>query len=120
MKQSDIKRKRTESLLKQLIPEALGTLEDTVMNSINVTDVLCSRGRYDAKVFIDPQEFDEKERDEVLRKLKKLSPFITEYVKETEGWYRAPNFTFEFDDDLERINRMEILFEQIKQRDSNG
>jgi ribosome-binding factor A len=101
-------------LLKHLVPEALGTLDDLKINSLNVTDVLCSKGRYDAKVFIDPEEFVENERNEVMQKLKRVSAYITEYIKDTEGWYRAPNFIFEFDDNLQRINKMEKLFKQIE------
>ena len=32
-----------------------------------------------------------------------------------EGWYRAPNFHFKFDDRLEYQNHMDDLFEKISE-----
>ena len=114
MNPSEIKRKRTESVLKELIPEALGTLDDPAINSLTVTEVLCSRGRYDARVFLDPTGLDESEQSTALQKLRKVSGYIKTYVRESEGWYKAPNFKFEFDDELERISRMDELFKMIE------
>ena len=114
MNPSEIKRKRTESVLKELIPEALGTLDDPDINSLTVTEVLCSRGRYDARVFLDPTGLDESEQNIALQKLRKVSGYIKTYVRESEGWYKAPNFKFEFDDELERISRMDKLFKMIE------
>ncbi len=71
MRESEIKRKRTESLLKELIPEALSTLDDSRVNSLSITEVVCSRGRYDAKVFIDKSGIEESEQKEILLRLKK-------------------------------------------------
>ncbi len=53
MNQAEIKRKRTESLLKELLPEAFSMLDDEDLKNLIVTDVVCSRGRYDSKVFLD-------------------------------------------------------------------
>jgi len=114
MNQAEIKRKRTESVLRELIPEALGTLDDERINALSVTEVVCSRGRYDAKVFLDPSGIDPEEREEILRRLRKVAGYIKTYVKETEGWYKAPNFTFEFDDELDRISRIDALFKKIE------
>ena len=108
-----IKLKRTESVLKELLPEAFGTLDDLRINGLNVTDVVCSRGRYDARVYLDPIGLQEGERSEALKQLRKVSAHLSTYVRDTEGWYRAPKFTFTFDDQLERIDRMEKLFAQI-------
>ena len=114
MNPSEIKRKRTESVLKELIPEALATLDDPAINSLIVTEVLCSRGRYDARVFLDPSELDESEQNTALSKLRKVSGYIKTYIRESEGWYKAPNFKFEFDDELDRISRMDELFKMIE------
>ncbi len=114
MTQAEIKRKRTESILKELIPEALATLDDERINTLSVTEVLCSRGRYDAKVFLDPTGIDPKEQEEALRSLKKVASYLKTYIKEAEGWYKAPNFTFEFDDQMERIERIDQLFKRIE------
>ena len=113
MSPEEIKLKRTESVLKELLPEAFGALDDIRINGLNVTDVVCSRGRYDARVYLDPAGLKEDERSEALKQLRKVSTHLSTYVRDTEGWYRAPKFTFEFDDQLERIDRMEALFAQI-------
>ena len=39
MNANEIKRMRTESVLKELIPEALATLEDGILKGLCVTDV---------------------------------------------------------------------------------
>jgi len=108
-----IKLKRTESVLKETLPEAFGTLDDLRISRLSVTDVVCSRGRYDARVFLDPTGLDAKEQSEALKQLRLVRSHLSTYIRDTEGWYRAPNFTFEFDDQLERIDRMEKLFAQI-------
>jgi len=116
MSPEEIKLKRTESVLKEVLPEAFGTLDDSRINGLNVTDVVCSRGRYDARVFLDPAGLNEQEQAEALRQLRKVAGHLSTYIRDSEGWYRAPKFTFFFDDQLERIDRMEALFDQIAQR----
>jgi len=66
MREEEIKRKRTESRLVELIPEALSTMNDNRINGLSVTEVVCSRGRYDAKVYLDKSYLDEKEQGEAL------------------------------------------------------
>jgi len=113
MTQEEIKLRRTESVLKEVLPEAFATLDDPRINHLDVNDVVCSRGRYDAKVYLDKSDRDEKEQEEVLRQLRKVAGHLRTYVRDSEGWYRAPKFTFVFDDQLDRITRMEELFAQI-------
>ena len=114
MTQEEIKRHRTESILKEIIPEALGGLDDSRINSLLVTDVVCSKGRSDAKVYLEPSFLSEKEQREALKQLRSVSGYIQNQCKQMEGWFRAPRMTFEFDHQLEKISRMEELFEQIK------
>jgi len=113
MTPAQIKRKRTESALKELLPEAFGRLDDSRINSLNVTEVICSRGRYDARVFLDPVGLDIKEQGEALKQLRQVSNFLKSHIRDSEGWFKAPNFTFEFDTHLEHITKMDALFEQI-------
>jgi ribosome-binding factor A len=121
MTQEEIKRKRVESILKEIIPEALATLLDSRINSLVVTDVVCSRGRSDAKVYLDKSYLDTKEQNEALKQLRKVASYIQNHCKQSEGWFKAPRLTFEFDDHFEKQNRMEELFKQIaKRKDSNG
>ena len=114
MNQAEIKRKRTESLLKEVLPEAFSMLDDEQLQNLVVTEVVCSRGRYDSKVYLDKSGIEVKEQEKILKKLQKVQGFLKNYIKESEGWYRSPNFTFEFDDHLEHIAKIDKLFEQIK------
>jgi len=118
MTQEEIKRHRVESVLKEIIPEALATLDDSRINALLVTDVVCSKGRSDAKVYLDKSFLDEKEQGEALKQLRVVSGYIQNHCKQSEGWFKAPRFTFEFDEQLEKQSRMEELFRQIAQRKS--
>ena len=116
MTQEEIKRHRVESVLKEIIPEALGTLDDSRINSLLVTDVVCSKGRSDAKVYLEPSFLDEKEQSEALKQLRSVAGYIQNQCKQAEGWFKAPRMTFEFDHQLEKISRMEELFKQIERK----
>ncbi len=113
MTQEEIKRHRVESVLKEIIPEALATLDDSRINALLVTDVVCSKGRSDAKVYLDKSFLTEKEQREALKQLRIVAGYIQNHCKQSEGWFKAPRFTFEFDEQLEKVNRMEELFKQI-------
>ena len=118
MKEEEIKRKRTEARLIELIPEALSTMNDSRINALSVTEVVCSRGRYDAKVYLDKSYLSEKEQKEALKQLKVVSNYLSTYIRDSEGWFKSPKFTFEFDDQLERITHIEELFKQIAKRNN--
>ena len=118
MTQEEIKRHRVESVLKELLPEAFSTLSDERINSLAVTDVKCSKGRSNAKVYLDKSFLNEKEQGEALRQLRKVGAFLQNHCKQSEGWFKAPIFTFEFDDQLEEVTRIEDLFKQIADRNS--
>ena len=113
MNPAEIKRKRTESALKEILPEAFSMLDDEELQNIVVTEVVCSRGRYDSKVYLDKTGIDEIKQNEILKKLRKVQGFLKNYVKESEGWYRSPNFKFEFDDHIDRVAKIDELFKQI-------
>jgi len=120
MREEEIKRKRTEARLQELIPEALATMNDSRINSLSVTDVVCSRGRYDAKVYLDKSFLSDSEQKEALKQLKVVSRYLSNYIKNSEGWFKAPKFTFEFDNELERISHIEELFKKIAKEKSSG
>ena len=50
MTEAEIKLKRTESVLQELIPQALGSLNDQRLHELDILEVKCSRGKSDAKV----------------------------------------------------------------------
>jgi len=116
MTQEEIKRKRTESVLREIIPEALATLDDSRINSLLVTDVVCSKGRSDAKVYLDKSFLTEQEQREALKQLRAVAGYIQNHCKQSEGWFKAPRFTFQFDEQFEKQSRMEELFRQIAKR----
>ncbi len=120
MREEDIKRKRTEARLVELIPEALATMNDSRINNLSVTEVVCSRGRYDAKVYLDKSYLNEREQKEALRQLRVVSNYLSTYIRDSEGWFKSPKFTFEFDEQLERIRHIEELFKKIsKSKDTH-
>ena len=53
MTHEEIKRHRVESVLKEILPEAFSSLNDERINSLAVNDVKCSKGRSNAKVYLD-------------------------------------------------------------------
>jgi len=53
MSEKSIKVKRKESILVELLNEALSTLNDSRVNSLHILDVICSRGASDAKVYLE-------------------------------------------------------------------
>jgi len=120
MTHEEIKRHRVESILKEIIPEALGTLDDVRINALLVTDVVCSKGRSDAKVYLEPSFLSDEEQQEALRQLKKVSGYIQNHCKQNEGWFKAPRFIFEFDKQLENVTRIEELFKKIESSKVRG
>jgi ribosome-binding factor A len=120
MTQEEIKRHRVESVLKEIIPEALATLNDSRINGLLVTDVVCSKGRSDAKVYLEKSFLNEQEQREALKQLRAVSGYLQNHCKQSEGWFKAPRFTFEFDEQLEQVSRIEELFKQIAKKDTEG
>lgn len=113
MTPAQIKQKRTESLLLELIPAALSSLSDPRLHEINVVDIVCSRGRSDAKVFLDPNGYSEKDKNLYLKLLRGALPIIEAHIMQDQGWYRCPNLTFEYDTHFAHVSKMEDLFKQI-------
>ncbi|WP_457744202.1 30S ribosome-binding factor RbfA [Sulfurimonas sp.] len=113
MNEAQIKLKRTEALLAELIPESLSHLNDKRLHELNVIEVKCSRGRSDAKVYIDPSNFSEEEKRTYLKQLRKARPIVEDFCLKDQGWYRCPKLTFEFDEQLKKSQNLEDLFKKI-------
>ena len=113
MHDKSINLQRTQSLLMELIPEALSELSDTRISGLTITEVDCKNGKYDARVYFDGSDFDKQELKEINQALRKASSRIKSYCLSSTGWYKCPDFTFIKDDMLEKRNRMEDLFAQI-------
>ncbi|OHD97451.1 MAG: ribosome-binding factor A [Sulfurimonas sp. RIFCSPHIGHO2_12_FULL_36_9] len=113
MTEAQIKIKRTESILLELIPAALGSLNDQRLHKLDVIDVKCSRGRSDAKIYLDPASFSEEEKSDFIRLLKNARPIVETYCMKNQGWFRSPKFTFEFDEQMKKAQSIEELFKKI-------
>ncbi|MBU0720795.1 30S ribosome-binding factor RbfA [bacterium] len=119
MTEAQIKLKRTESVLLELIPEALSSLNDKRLHELNVLEVKCSRGRSDAKVYLDPAEFSEEEKRTYLKQLAKARPIIEDHCLKDQGWFRSPKLAFEFDEQLKKSQNIEDLFKKIAKDSSH-
>ena len=113
MTEAQIKLKRTESILLELIPEALGSLNDKRLHELDVIEVKCSRGKSDVKVYINPAEFSEEEKRTYLKQLNKARPIVETFCLKDQGWFRCPKMTFEFDEQLKKSQKIEDLFKKI-------
>jgi ribosome-binding factor A len=118
---AQIKLKRTESILIELIPEAISQLNDARVHEVDVVEVKCSKGRSDCKVYLDPHDYTDQEKNFFLGQLRKATPFIANYCLSDQGWFKAPLFTFVFDDQLKKSKDIESLFSKIaKEREQKG
>ena len=107
---------RTESLLCELVPEALASLSDVNINSITITDVDCKRGKHNATVYFDATDYNKEELKIIKRSLKKANGVIKSYCLNATSWYRCPDFNFVEDTKIQKDQRLEELFAQIKQK----
>jgi len=100
----------------ELVPEAISTLKDIKIHEVDVIDIKCSRGRSDAKVYLDPHSYSEKERNAYLKILRMTKSLIEAHCMQDQGWYRCPNLTFEFDEHFAKVSKIEDLFKQIAKK----
>lgn len=110
---------RTESLLMELIPQALSNLVDERINSLPITGVNCKNGKYDAVVYFDGSDFSKDEIKTIISLLNKANGRIKSNVLASTSWYKCPNFTFVNDTSLEKSKHIEDLFAQIRKTKSN-
>jgi ribosome-binding factor A len=116
MTEAQIKLKRVDSILAELIPEAISQLNDNRLHELDIIEVRCSRGRDDAKVYVDPSYFSEDEKKVYLKQLKKARPIIEDYCKKDQRWFRCPKLVFEFDEHLKQAQHIDDLFKKIANR----
>jgi len=116
MTEKSINIQRTESLLVELIPEALSSLVDNRISSLTITAVDCKNGKYNAIVYFDATDLDAKELQTAQNLLKKASSRIKSHCLASTGWYKCPDFKFVPDSNIEKSQRLEELFELIKSK----
>ncbi|MEA3352269.1 MAG: 30S ribosome-binding factor RbfA [Campylobacterota bacterium] len=117
MTNKSINLQRTQSLLKELIPEALSQLSDPMIRNLAITDVDCKNGKYDAKVYFDGSDYDNTELKIIRIALRKVNGRIKSYILNATGWYKCPNFEFIKDEDIQKQKRLEDLFAKIAKDD---
>jgi ribosome-binding factor A len=110
----EIKRLRYESVLTELIGQAIGQLGNENLHALRVSRVECGRGKDNATVYIDGSDVDAKGRNEVLKQLKVSSGFIVKYCLALEDWYKMPKLAFKFDDSMEASMKIDSIFHQIE------
>lgn len=108
-----IRLQRSQSLLKELVSEALSSLSNPNLNTLSITDVLCSKGKYHAEVFIESSDLTPQERRLILKEIKKAEGILREYILGASGWFKCPKLSFKFDDSLSLGNALDEIFEQI-------
>lgn len=113
MNNKSINLQRTQSLLMELIPEALSQLSDPMIRNLTITDVDCKNGKYDAKVYFDGDDFDNVELKIIRMALRKANGRIKSYILNATGWYKCPDFEFIKDENIEKSKRLDALFDQI-------
>ena len=94
MIQKSINLQKTQSLLMELIPEALSQLNDNRINSLVITEVDCRNGKYDANVYFDASGLSNLELQNVMQLLKKANGRIKNHCLNATSWYKCPNFVF--------------------------
>ena len=109
----NIKHQRVESLLQEVLSEALSQLSDTQINSLSITGVKCSKGKQGEEVFIEATDIAQNERKLILHKLNKAQGILKEYVLSSTQWFRAPILHFSFDDTLQNANTLDSIFAQL-------
>lgn len=111
--EKSIRLQRSQSLLKELISEALGSLDNPILRALSIVDVICSKGKYHAEVFIESSDLSDQERRMILKDLKKAEGILREYIFHSSGWFKCPKMNFKFDDSLQSSHSLDQLFEKI-------
>ena len=119
MNTKSVNLQRTQSLLMELIPEALSSLNDNRIKSLTITDVDCKNGKYDANVYYDGSDYSNEELKEIRTCLRKANGRLKSYILNATSWYKCPDFTFLMDDMMDKRARMEDLFAQISSKSNN-
>ncbi|AQQ58985.1 MAG: 30S ribosome-binding factor RbfA [Helicobacter sp.] len=118
--QNKILQERREAFLQEIVNEALGSLGDSLLNTLEVTKVQCSKGKHDAKVFIESSSIDKAMQNKILQAFKKARPIIQEYILSATSWHTAPKITLVFDESLQIQNNLDKIFAQINAKSSNN
>lgn len=114
MNEHDIRDARYNNSFKDLVSEAISTLNDATISGLNVVDVKVAKGKADAVVYLDAEEYSKEEIQKFVSRLNKASGYISKYVLASMGKFRVPKLTFEFDDKTEALSKLDQLFKKIE------
>lgn len=109
----NIKILKAQSLLQEVLQEALFALNDNRLNTLSVIKVECSKSKEFAKIFLDGTGITIEEQKEILTLLKKANGIIKLHLLNALSWYKAPNLSYEFDKEMEELNKLDSIFKQI-------
>jgi len=98
-----------------MLNEAISTLKDEKIADLIVTDVIVSKGKYDADIYLDGSDISKDKRDSCIARFKRANRYLQSYCKSNEDWFKIPKFHFKFDDNIEHSLRIEELFKKIKE-----
>jgi ribosome-binding factor A len=113
----DIKKAQKESLLLREISGLLlqGGMDDPRLQKVTVSRVSLSDDKSTCTVFFYTSQ-GKKAFEEILEILKLYKPSLrTALAKKIRGRY-TPNLVFRFDDQIEKSEKMNALFEQLKEK----
>jgi ribosome-binding factor A len=116
MNEAQIKHQRMESRLKEVISEAVATLNDERLSGLVVLDVKVTKGKYDADVYLDGSELSKDDEQRLEALLKKSSGYLQKFALASDSWFKIPKLHFKFDDSFSSISRMDELFDKISKR----
>lgn len=114
-----IKRLQSQSLLKEVLQEVFFDLSDNRLNALTITRTECSNGKESAKIFIDSAGLNDTEKREILKLLKKANATIRQYLQHSLSWYKVPILSYEFDDEVEQMKRLDEIFKRIHKKDGD-
>ena len=108
-----IQTKKNESYLKYVISSVLYKLDNSCLNTLIITRVDCSKGKYDAKVYFDISNMSDESIESTLRELKKATPLIMSHTLSISGWFKSPKLVFKPDKHISDVNRVLDLIKKV-------
>lgn len=108
---------KAQSFLKEAMQQVLFTLDDPRLSSLSIVRVECKKSKEYAKIYFDSTGISDTEQQEILKLLKKANSVIRDHLQNVLDWYKAPNLSYEFDDEVDVLNRLDSIFKQINNKD---